>query len=206
MQRRWPAILLGGLLLCALLAGVGFWIGRRTAPTPPPVPRGPTVTIPVATVEPIPMPQVLVPAKPEADPTPTAGQSDPPAPAAKQVTRGAPHQATRPPPVKSTRAVRPVRAAPRPRIVAATPPPSAGGAGQVIDLGRYLSPRRADAAWRATIARYPYLAGLPKVVAPTAKVPGRPRLYRLQIGARSPNEARILCRNLITIGRPCTVM
>jgi hypothetical protein len=86
-----------------------------------------------------------------------------------------------------------------------SPPPSAGAPGTVVDLGRYLSPTLADRAYRTTVGRYPYLSRLAKVVAPQPVVYGQPRLYALQLGARTSREARQLCDNLKKIGRPCVV-
>ena len=82
---------------------------------------------------------------------------------------------------------------------------SAGPPGTVVDLGRYLSPTLADSAFRVTATRYPYLGKLQRVVVPLPPVYGQPRLYALQVGAKSAREAKQLCENLIKIGRPCDV-
>ena len=178
-------------------AGGGGWAGNRNAPaTPEPAP---TVTIPVAKIDPIPMPEVV---EPEVAEEAGPGRAVAPRPAASRARPAPLRAATRsaPPP-------RPEAAPPMPKVMAIrfSPPPSAGKPGQVVDLGRYLSPNLADSAYRSTVGRYPYLGGLAKVVAPQPVVYGQPRLYALQLGARTPREARQLCDNLKKIGRPCTV-
>ena len=118
---------------------------------------------------------------------------------------------------KRTTARRPVRratkpAATRPRaqhrprfVVRMSPPPVAGRAGQVIELGRFTSPRTADAVWRRAVWRYPYLGRLSKVVAPTRTNQPQPA-FALRLGTGSRSHAQTLCRNLHSIGYPCAVV
>ena len=189
-----------GIAVVAIAGATGYWAGRGSGPAE----RGaaPVVTIPVAKVDPIPMPEAVVPEPAE--------QADAPAPTVRAT---APRSTVR----QSQAATRPRASAARPPAPPATPPmpkvmairfsapPSAGRAGTVVDLGRYLSPALADSAYRVTVARYPYLARLTKVVAPQRPVAGQPQLYALNLGAGSARDARILCRNLVAIGRPCVV-
>jgi hypothetical protein len=62
------------------------------------------------------------------------------------------------------------------------------------------------ASWRRLRRAYPYLATLPRKVTVVRPVPGRPRYYRLRIGAGSAAHARAICDNLHRIGRGCTVV
>lgn len=191
------AWLFAAVAIVGAAAGGGYWAGHRNAPDA--AAPAPTVTIPVARVDPIPMPEVDAPAAASAQP------ASAPRTAARRMPRDASSA------VRRSRAPsappRPDAAPPMPKVMAIrfSPPPSAGRPGTVVDLGRYLSPSLADSAYRATVGRYPYLGGLTKVVAPQPVVYGQPRLYALQLGAKSPTEARQLCTNLKRIGRPCAV-
>ena len=69
---------------------------------------------------------------------------------------------------KAAQAPRPV-SRPWPRM------PSPGPAGQVIQLGAFTTPARANAAYYQRIARYKSLARMPRVVVPVATKPDRPR-------------------------------
>jgi hypothetical protein len=84
--------------------------------------------------------------------------------------------------------------------------PSPAKPGRVIQLGVYYHPRHADAAWRRVVLAYPYLGKLPKAVVPARGLANQPVYYRLQLGTRSRRDARILCRNLLSIGRGCRVV
>jgi hypothetical protein len=196
------AWLVTGIAVVGLAAGGGYWAGHRTAPDAPTA--APTVTIPVAKVDPIPMPEVEEPA---GQPAPVATGAPAAAPRVRRAAPSrrvaAPHRVVR----TATPPARPEAAPPLPKIMSVrfSPPPSAGVPGTVVDLGRYLSPKLADAAYRRTLGRYPYLARLPKVVAPQPVVYGEPRLYALNLGAKNGREARQLCDNLKKIGRPCVV-
>jgi hypothetical protein len=101
------------------------------------------------------------------------------------------------------RAARRARYAPRYVYVAQ---PSPAKPGRVIQLGVYYDPRHADAAWRRVVIAYPYLGKLPKAVVPARGMANQPVYYRLQLGTRSRRDARILCRNLLSIGRGCRVV
>jgi hypothetical protein len=84
--------------------------------------------------------------------------------------------------------------------------PSPAKPGRIIQLGVYYDPRHADAAWRRVVIAYPYLGKLPKAVVPARGMANQPVYYRLQLGTRSRRDARILCRNLLSIGRGCRVV
>ncbi len=205
-------------LLAVLGAGAlavsGYWVGRQgsapgssvTAPLPPAT--QPALSAPASTLA---YPPVDVLADPP-----------PPPPVSQLVPRhaAASHAVNRRPAVslKAAHRARPIvrhrhtakakpKPPPRPRFVLRmAPPPIAGKPGQVIELGRFISPRAADAKWSNAVWRYPYLGRLTKVVAPTAQGPGLRPVYALRLGAGSRSHARILCRNLISIGYRCSVV
>ena len=194
--------LVAGIVVVSLAAGGGYWAGHRTAPDGTKPAR--TVTIPVARVDPIPMPEV--------EDVAPAAESVPTAPEAKRTRSRTPRSSHQSSAARRTvRAeappARPEAAPPIPKVMAVrfSPPPSAGAPGTVVDLGRYLSPKLADSAYRTTVTRYPYLSRLTKVVAPQPVLYGQPRLYALHLGAKNAREARLLCDNLKKIGRPCVV-
>ena len=207
-----PVWLLGVLGAGALAVG-GYWVGRSDS-----LP-GSSVTAPLP---PASQPASSSPASPLAYP-PVDALADPPPP--PPVSQLAPARAASPPVVKR-RAAASHRTAHRPRAVARhhhqakakpkppprprfvlrmSPPPIAGKPGQVIELGRFVTARAADAKWTNAVWRYPYLGRLSKTVVPTSFGTHR-RVYALRLGAQSRRNAKILCRNLISIGYPCAVV
>ncbi|HVF37841.1 MAG TPA: hypothetical protein VNA29_07875 [Sphingomicrobium sp.] len=75
--------------------------------------------------------------------------------------------------------------------------------GKTVQLGVYLSPRQAEAAWRSAIRDYTFLVTMPKSIEAVSL--RSKRYYRLQLGTPSIVHARQLCGNLRTTGRSCTV-
>ncbi len=84
--------------------------------------------------------------------------------------------------------------------------PSPGPAGQVIQLGAFKNPARANAAYRTRLARYPVLASMPRVVVPVVTKPRGQVLYVLRLGTASRQQSRIVCRNLRISGDHCIVI
>lgn len=84
--------------------------------------------------------------------------------------------------------------------------PSPGPAGQVIQLGAFSSPSRAETAYRARTGRYPLLGTLPKVVVPIVTQPRGEILYVLRLGTQSREQSTIVCRNLRNSGDHCLVI
>ncbi len=214
---RVPLWLLTAMGAGALVLG-GYWAGRQGPSSAP----SSTVTAPLP---PATQPGSSAPESPLAYP-PVDVLADPPLPppvsqlvSPRQVTPARPHIAKRRAAVSHRKAVhhqasRVVRHAPkvrpkprRPRfLLNMSPPPVAGKPGQVIELGRFVTPRAADAKWSNAVWRYPYLGRLTKVVAATAQGPGRRPVYALRLGAGSRSHAKILCRNLRSIGYSCAVV
>ncbi|HXH00405.1 MAG TPA: hypothetical protein VNI79_08340 [Sphingomicrobium sp.] len=79
-------------------------------------------------------------------------------------------------------------------------------ASRVVQLGEYPDRRQANAAHQRLVRVYPYLKTLPKSVEMSQPPSGNARAYRLQVKAHSPDHARILCQNLLSIGRGCAVL
>ncbi len=78
--------------------------------------------------------------------------------------------------------------------------------GRVVQLGAYRTRAEVGAAWRRLYRAYPYLGRLPRRVVAVGPSAGRPRYYRLRIGARSARSARGLCTELHRRGRGCIVV
>lgn len=202
----WPL----GLAGAAALVFGGYWIGRQdatqaprssvTAPLPP-LAYPPVEALADPPPPPLPRPVSQLKRRPAVERT----GSSPARRHLSSTSRKSPsaHHAARP----RHKAKTVPKPPPRPRFVLRmSPPPVAGKTGQVIELGRFVTPRQADASWNRAVWRYPYLGRLTKVVAPERQGAGRPPVYALRLGAGSRRHARILCRNLIKIGYPCTVV
>ena len=84
--------------------------------------------------------------------------------------------------------------------------PSPGPAGQVIQLGAFTTPTKAQRAYAARSQRYPLLAGMPRVIVPVATRPTGQVLYVLRLGTRTREQAQIVCRNLKVSGDHCLVI
>ena len=212
----------GGLLAAVaavavlVAAGGGYIIGQRK-----PAPVAPTAEIAVKTVAPGPpvaeaaqragvvAAEPVVPAKVE------------PRPPAVRVAQAAPHRAAthnvrqrkiRSAGVESAQ-IRAVRAAQEhrraPPTVAYRPwpkMPSPGPAGQVIQLGAFKNPARANAALRLRLARYPALGQMPRVVVPVIVGRRGQILYVLRLGTTSRQQSAIVCKNLRASGDHCLVI
>lgn len=158
---------------------------------PAPEPARPVV------VEPTPAP--VEPASPAVEPARTAAA---PAPA---LTRPAAAPVVAPP--------RPPALAParQPALAPARPPVSRQRTipftprGRIIQLGSYSTQRQADAAHRALVFRYPYLANKPKVISPTQPVGGW-RYYRLRLGTQTQAQSAVICQYLQARGQSCIVI
>lgn len=216
------------LLSLFMLAGIGviaFLAGRGSVPIRP-VQTRPEPTLPQARVN---LPPAVAPSlAPLPAPAPPVAQVAPsPTPAKIRSASLASHKSakTRSATARQKSAA---RISPRARSAAAkiasdarrraaarahyAPPyvyvaqPSPAKPGRVIQLGVYYDPRHADAAWRRVVIAYPYLGKLPKAVVPARGMANQPVYYRLQLGTRSRRDARILCRNLLSIGRGCRVV
>lgn len=84
--------------------------------------------------------------------------------------------------------------------------PSPGPAGQVIQLGAFSSPSRAERAYQARAGRYPLLSTMPKVIVPVVTKPRGEILYVLRLGTQSREQSTIVCRNLRNSGDHCLVI
>ena len=84
--------------------------------------------------------------------------------------------------------------------------PSPGPAGQVIQLGAFRNPARANAALRRRLARYPSLGQMPRVVVPVITRPRGQVLYVLRLGTTSRQQSAIVCKNLRASGDHCLVI
>lgn len=79
-------------------------------------------------------------------------------------------------------------------------------ASRVVQLGEYPNRRQAEAAHARLVRVYPYLKTLPKTVKSWRPPAGGARAYHLRLEAFSPDHARVLCQNLLAIGRGCAVL
>ncbi len=205
-RARTPLLLLLGLFMAGVIAVMAFITGRSTAPRrvpaaainvplPPPVPAPETVVVPPAPVAIMPEPAAIVPSAAPAKPRvvrPAAVK----APARRSVER------SRGVTIHRNRATPP----PTPPRYRWPTPSASGPSGRVVQLGAYYNGRQTMAAWRRLRLAYPYLATLPRKVTIVRPGAGRPRYYRLRIGAESEAHARAICDSLHRIGRGCTVV
>ncbi len=196
-RRWWPAL----LLAAALVAAGSYWLGQRVGEPilAPPLPSSPS-TQTVALPPPAPSPQVApapLPAPPSAAEIAPAPQSPPSASAPrKKIQRAKSH----------ARAKARRHAHAKKRKATWVRPPLAGPPGRVIQVGAFNTPREADRAWRFARSRYPELAYLPKLVAPTNPRPGQRRLYRLQFLTRSQAQSLVVCQRLEMRRQGCVVL
>lgn len=79
-------------------------------------------------------------------------------------------------------------------------------ASRVVQLGEYPNRRQAKAAHARLVRVYPYLKTLPKKIKSVRPPSGSARAYHLRSRAYSPDHARVLCQNLVAIGRGCAVL
>ena len=191
--------LMAGVAVIAYLAGHGS-VEAPTAATPglAPDPRQATIALPAAVPPPPPPPQVEVEAAP---------------PPVREIVAEPVAEVEERAPVRATAERRTPRAA-RPRLPrralearrALVEPQRVVHASKVVQLGAYRKRRHAEAAYRRLERVYPYLATLPKTVSATRPPSGYARAYVLRLKAHSPDHARILCQNLLSIGRGCVVL
>ena len=209
----------GGLVAVAaalamlFAAGGGYWIGQRDPE--PAVPSAEIALTPQVLTVPsyVPLPPPIVEATPpvKAEPAPVAKKvavSKPKKPVRSAVRqrkiRNAGIESDR---IKAVRAAQERRSAPRPVAVRSWPKmPSPGPAGQVIQLGAFKNPARANAAYRMRLARYPLLGSMPRVVVPVVTKPRGQILYVLRLGTTSRQQSAIVCRNLKASGDHCLVI
>ena len=195
-------------LLLAVGAG-GYWLGQRSDSPAPPRPSA-TVSLPPAK----PAPVQVAEAAPA--PEPAVVEPEPPKPAKAERPKPARAAAKRKsPPRKKIRSAgiqksryNAVRAAQERKSVSRPWPkmPSPGPAGQVIQLGAFSTPARANNAYSLRVARYPALARMPKVVVPVITRPDRRVLYVLRLGTTSRQQSKTVCRNLRASGDHCLVI
>ena len=79
-------------------------------------------------------------------------------------------------------------------------------ASRIAQLGVYLDRRQATAAHSRLVRVYPYLKTLPKTIKSLGAQTMSGRAYHLRVQAYSPEHARVLCQNLLSIGRGCRVL
>ncbi len=215
----------GGLVAVAaglgvlFAAGGGYWLGQRD-----PVPEAPVTEVALAPVSqapvarpapvvPPPIAEVIPPVEAEAAPVvKKAAVSKPKKPVRRAVRqrkiRSANVESTRQKQVRVAQARAAQRRARAARQVPRAWPkmPSPGPAGQVIQLGAFKNPARANRAYRIRLARYPMLGSMPRVVVPVATKPRGQILYVLRLGTTSRQQSRIVCRNLRASGDHCLVI
>jgi len=206
-RAQWPLFVVLALFLLAGVGMMSYLAGRGSMPAPVaatpeilPDERSATVTLPAAEMPPLP------------PPPPVEAQAPPPPPVREVVAERAAPGAKRTPAraTAAPRTARVVKLRPSRRVLAArralVQPQRVVHASKVVQLGAYRNRRYADAAYRRLVRVYPYLATLPKIVSATRPPRGYARSYRLQLKTHSPDHARILCQNLLSIGRGCVVL
>ena len=200
--------LVGALVLIIAAAGGGYWLGQRGDPTSVRQPSA-TIALPPAKPAPVEIAEAAPPAaQATVEPTPIE-------PAADEASEPAKPAAKRKPPRKKIRTAgvqksrlnavraaqeRQARSRPWPKM------PSPGPAGQVIQLGAFSTPVRANSAYSSRVSRYPILARMPRVVVPVITKPSGRVLYVLRLGTTSRDQSKTVCRNLRASGDHCLVI
>jgi|GEM_PF-4722278 len=193
-------------LLIAVGAG-GYWLGQREDATAPPR-SSQTIALPAPKPAPVKVAEAPPPEPVAAEPAPPPAEVEKPKPVKKAAKR-------RKPPRKKIRSagversrLDAVRAAQEREALRRPWPkmPSPGPAGQVIQLGAFSTPARANAAYYQRIARYKSLAQMPKVVVPVVTKPDGRVLYVLRLGTGSRQQSKTVCRNLRASGDHCLVI
>lgn len=219
-RRSYGGLIAATAALAVLIAaGGGYWLGQRDPGPEAPVTEvalAPVSQAPVvrpAPVAPPPIAEVVAPVEAEAAPVvKKAAVSKPKKPVRRAVRqrkiRSANVESTRQKQVRAAQVRTAQRRARAARQVPRAWPkmPSPGPAGQVIQLGAFRNPARANRAYRIRLARYPMLGSMPRVVVPVATKPRGQILYVLRLGTSSRQQSRIVCRNLRASGDHCLVI
>ncbi len=199
----------GALILLMSATGAGYWLGQRSDVAPS---KQPSATIALPPPQPAPV-EVAAAAAPAASQVAEPAAVEPPAaeplkPVKKAARRKpAPRKKIRSAGVEKSR-LNNIRAAQERRALNRPWPkrPSPGPAGQVIQLGAFSTPVRANSAYSTRIARYPALAAMPKVVVPIVTKPDGRVLYVLRLGTTSRDQSKTVCRKLRASGDHCLVI
>lgn len=209
-RARGPIFVLLALFLMTGVGMIAYLAGRGSVPLSPasdPVLTAPSTTR-QATVTLPPPPPPLPPESVKSE-VRMAENSAPSAkikPSAQASTSGATRttgEKARSRPVRQAKAAPSQRAIRARRAIRQMPP--LVRASPVVQLGIYRTRGQANAAFRRLTKVYPYLKRLPRDVRPIT-YSDNTRLYRLRLREYSPEYARILCGNLRSIGRGCTVL
>ena len=213
-KKRGAGMVVGGVAAIAAALTAGYYIGQRDprpATSPVEVALAPASQAPVAPPSPAAPPQIAEVVTPVAAETAPVVQKVAVSKPKKPVGRAVRQRKVRTAGIESTR-LRNVRAAQRRASAARSVPrawpkmPSPGPAGQVIQLGAFRNPARANRAYRIRLARYPMLGSMPRVVVPVATKPRGQVLYVLRLGTSSRQQSRVVCRNLRASGDHCLVI
>ena len=207
----------------AVAFSLGFRVARPAAEVPASsAPRQPerTASVNIPLAPPVPLPKVeLSPLEPDSGvpvaPGPAVAKAEPTKPVAStaRITKAtARNRAAKRQPIlrpfvniKRRPAPAPAPAAPPQPVVHAQPVIPFTPRGRAIQLGAYSTQKRADAAYRTLIWRYPYLKTKPKVIAPTRPVGGW-RYYRLRLGTETQAQSAVICQQLQAKGQSCIVI
>ena len=201
-----PLALGAGVGLLLAVGTGGYWLGQR-GETPVEPGHSATVALPA----PKPPPVQVADAPPAVEPVVTA----PEPPIAKrpvQAKKAVRHHAKPRRKIHSAgiqhAKIDAVREAQERRALSLPWPkmPSPAPAGQVIQLGAFTTPARANNAYYQRIARYKMLASMPKVVVPVVTKPDGRILYVLRLGTTSRQQSKSICRNLKASGDHCLVI
>ena len=213
-RKRGGGMVAGGVAALAAALTAGYYVGQRdraTEPVPQEIAIAPVSRVvpqapvkPAAPIAPAPKAEAPPPVEARAAPVVTkVAVSKPKRSVRQRKIRSARNEAARRKAVRSAQ----LRKAPRRPAPRAWPKmPSPGPAGQVVQLGAFRNPARANRAYRTRIARYPALGRMPRVIVPVITKPRGEVLYVLRLGTTSRQQSRIVCRNLRTSGDHCIVI
>ena len=187
-------VAVAGALAVLIAAGGGYFFGQHRVET-----KVPTVEVALA-------PASIAPVvtAPTVDPRPVrVAEAEPP-----HRTRSHGNRKAAPVRVARVAVHRLPAVAPPTRVAARSWPkmPSPGPAGQVIQLGAFTNPARANEMLRLRLSRYPLLGQMPRVVVPVITQPRGEILYVLRLGTASRQQSAIVCKNLRASGDHCLVI
>ena len=177
----------------AMVAGISFWLGSRTAPSDRfDAPIAELESPPVATMT-LPEPHIPVAEEPVSAAAPTVRHG-------RTVTR-------RSLPARPTIAPDKRAAASAPARLQYWPArQSAAAAGRMVRIGTFATPAQAKKGWRGVVHIYPGMKPIPAVVVPLRSLRDGRTYYRLQMGTTSQAHSEILCQRMRIIGQSCVVV
>jgi len=212
-------MLVWAALAILLVAGLAYWLGRRSGEEAPPAPQSSlaqpeaTIRLPDASgrsqVSPVTVPKI----EPMVAP-PIPVMDSQPAPRRAPVERVRPNsessaEATPTASDADTALSETVATQQPPKPVASGPWPVRvvdGASGRLVRVGAFRTARQAKKGWWAIVRVNPALKHLPALVVPVQSLRDGRVYYRLQMGTTSQAHSAVLCQRMRMIAQSCVVI